>query len=253
MIEMVLAIPFLAVVISALFFFGWSGRNRFGMDVAARLVAWAPVKHPEKPHKDRLAYDSEDYVRIREDFPRYYWADVLNVELLQNRFRQIINHREWPHRWRNYGIYAFGVPTGEGVNDRHILHDYATLPAYQGPRSCVRCESDITPTDYVGEVMDNTYWPGPMAEAMVTAQWPRNIYVELLSELPPPKGPWGRPSMRHYSWAFRDGREWRRREAGNEWGLTEFFQKKLDDELQRVAEPGTDVGEWWRSFYLQTW
>jgi hypothetical protein len=263
MIEMIFVIPLLAIVIASIFFFGWAGRNRLGMDVASRLVVWAPFHHPNFPSLDRLQIENPRVPPHSRAAPyaNVCWMDIINAELFQDRVVEYAedgawhghhtrgggNHGDdwydyywkWPKLWRHGyhigqwhcgGIYWYGLP--------YEAHDGRT---------------GQTLSEYAAIVDATTYESGPLATTVLVNTWPRDRVVELWAEFPVPKGPWQNASPYHQGRGYRDGWEWRRGRAYIEDGVAEHFLTETDEAFRTVPDPGGPIGERLRMLYLWHW
>jgi hypothetical protein len=246
-IDMVVVIPLIAIVISGIFFYGWAGRNRLGMDVAARLVIWAPFHHPDFPSLDRIKVENPR-VPPHATTPPYEevcWLDVINSELFQDRLVEygeegwVYDHSWWEgqtHGYHGGRRYCWGV------------YDYGH------PFEADKGQTPTTLADYANIVSATTYYPGSLAHDVLQERWMRGMAVDIYANFPVPDGPWRNASPVHHGFALRDGWEWRRQDGtAIEDANAEHLLPTLSKTFETVPSPGDPIATRLSGLYLWRW
>ena len=118
--------------------------------------------------------------------------------------------------------------------------------------------TDKCMTDLAEFVNDTSALAGPMADDLLLRDsdhsFPRGTQMRLWVNFPSNVGLWTKVITKPFEAHFaREGLEWRRGQAESLEVLADRYLEELEDTLESVPSPGTDMAEQFRALYLVPW
>jgi hypothetical protein len=218
-LEFLLVLPFLAFLLTLIFFFGWARTNQQHVEAAARYVSWRDL------HNGEAGADGSDHAYIHWGEPDE--QDQRDEFLSDYRRRNVVEVTEDLLNERFFFGQARDIAIGRSA----------------GPDDTIR---DLV--DAAGAISADA---GDLANRSALTRWPHGHAATVRANFPPRLNVWkmfpGSIRWRH----SRDGVGWRRRQASYLEPIRDQFLFTLDEVVETIAVEQLRTNL--RRLYLRTW
>ena len=144
------------------------------------------------------------------------------------------------------------VLTGSQVTDRNLNAMFFRDRAVD-----VDIRRGDGPDETLSDLADAAGYVSAGAETLAyetaVERFPRGRAADVAAQFPTQGGIWRQLTGAIHSTHARDGVQWQRGQASNQRVVAQEFLGQVDDALNGIAAPGTEIGKFFRRLYLAGW